>query len=166
MTQRKLTMAHGNWVEGDRFWGRQAELASFCETIDAGAHQLLIAQRRMGKTSLMRETARRLGDRYLVVFVDLQKCSSSPDVIVELSLALHPYKPLWKKLAGVFGAASARVFENIESVQLGEIGLTLRSGLTGEWQRRGDELLSLLADTDRPVLLLIDEAPDSRQPHP
>ena len=48
------------WVEGDRFWGRETDLKIFIQRIDTGAHQLLIAQRRMGKTSLMKETARQL----------------------------------------------------------------------------------------------------------
>ncbi len=159
MEQRKLKMAHGNWVEGDRFWGRETDLRIFASNIDAGAHQLLIAQRRMGKTSLMKETARELGNRYLAVFVDLQKCSSPPDAIVELSLALQPYQSLWKKLAGVFGNIVERVRETVESVDLGEIGLKLRTDLIGEWQPKGDGLMNVLASSEVPVLLLIDEAP-------
>jgi hypothetical protein len=152
MDSARLKMAHGNWVDGDRFWGREADLRVFISRIDAGAHQLLIAQRRMGKTSLMKEAARQLQDRYLCLFVDLQKCSSAPDAVVELSLAVHPHKPLWKKLF-------ARALENVEELNLGEIGIKLRAGLAGEWQRKGDELLGVLADSGKPVLMLIDEAP-------
>ena len=72
MTQTSmLKMAHGNWVDGDRFWGRQADLNLFISRIDDGAQQQLTAQRRMGKTSLMRETARQLKDQYHCIFVDL-----------------------------------------------------------------------------------------------
>jgi hypothetical protein len=159
MEQRQLKMAHGNWVDGNRFWGRETDLRIFASNIDAGAHQLLIAQRRMGKTSLMKETARELATRYLAVFIDLQKCSSAPDAIVELSLALHPYQPLWKKLTGVFGNVVERVRANVESVDLGEIGLKLRADLVGEWQRKGDDLMRVLANSETPVLLLVDEAP-------
>ncbi|MHC4177813.1 MAG: ATP-binding protein [Planctomycetota bacterium] len=159
MKQRTLKMGLGNWVEGDRFWGREKDLEIFISRIEAGAHQLLIAQRRMGKTSLMKEAARRLQDRYVVVFVDLQKCSSAPDAIVELSLAVHPHKSLWKKLTRVFGSAFERFRENVEGVNLGEIGISLRAGLAGEWQRKGDELMGVLASPEKPVLLLVDEAP-------
>ncbi len=159
MERRTLKMGLGNWVEGDRFWGREADLKIFVSRIDAGAHQLLIAQRRMGKTSLMKETARRLQDRYLSIFLDLQKCSSAPDAIVELSLAVHPYKPLWNKLTRVFGNVFDRFRENVDSINLGEIGISLRAGLAGEWQRKGDELMGVLAGSDAPVLLLVDEAP-------
>ncbi len=159
MEHRKLKMAHGNWVTGNRFWGRETDLSIFASRIEAGAHQLLIAQRRMGKTSLMKETGLRLQDRYLSMFVDLQKCSSAADAIVELGLGVHPHEPLWRKLGGVFGSAVERFRDNVERLNLSEFGITLRAGLTGEWQRKGDELMNVLASSDVPVLLLIDEAP-------
>ncbi len=159
MDRRTLKMGLGNWVEGDRFWGRETDLRIFVSRIHAGAHQLLIAQRRMGKTSLMKETARRLQDRYLSIFVDLQKCSSAPDAIVELSLAVHPHQPLWNKLTHVFGSVFERFREHIDAINLGEIGISLRANLVGEWQPKGDELMGMLAGSDTPVLLLVDEAP-------
>jgi uncharacterized protein len=159
MATRKLRMALGNWVDGDRFWGRDADLELFISRIYSGAHQLLSAQRRMGKTSLMKEAARRLEGRYLSVFVDLQKSASAPDAIVEVSLAVHPHKPLWRKLGGVFGGVFDRVRDNVDSVNLGEIGISLRADVAGEWQRKGDQLLNVLAASESPVLLLVDEAP-------
>jgi hypothetical protein len=145
-------MALGKWVDGDQFWGRETDLKIFISRIDSGAHSLLTAQRRMGKTSLMKETARQLQGRYLCLFVDLQKCASAPDAVVELELAVNPYQSMWKKVLG-------RIAENVEGLNLGEIGIKLRAALTGEWQRRGDELFAVLADSERPVLLLVDEAP-------
>jgi hypothetical protein len=145
-------MAYGNWVEGDRFWGRETDLKVFISRIESGAHSLLTAQRRMGKTSLMKETARRLRERYSCLFVDLQKCASAADAIVELELAVNPYQSMWKKVLG-------RVVENVEGLNLGEIGIKLRASLAGEWQRRGDELFVTLAGSEMPVLLLVDEAP-------
>ena len=159
MARTTLKMAQGNWVEGDRFWGREADLKLFMSRIDEGAHQLLIAQRRMGKTSLMKETARRLPAHYVGIFVDLQKCSTAPDAVVELSLAVHPHRSLWHKLTGVFGSALEGLRDNVENLNLGEVGISLRAGLAGEWQRKGDELMKVLAGSDRPVLLLVDEAP-------
>ncbi len=159
MRQDKLKMAFGNWVDGDRFWGRESDLGLLISRIDACAHQLLNAQRRMGKTSLMKETGRRLQGRYLCVFVDLQKCSTASDAIVEISLAVHPHKTLWKKLAGVFAGAVERFRDSVESVDLGEVGIKLRADVVGEWQRKGDQLLDVLAGAELPVLLLVDEAP-------
>ena len=152
-------MAHGNWVEGDRFWGRETDLSLFISRIDDGAQQQLTAQRRMGKTSLMRETARRLEDRYHCIFVDLQKSSAAPDALVALSLAIHPHQSLWKKLGDIFAHTANAFRENIKKINLGEVGISLRAGLAGDWQQKGDLLMAALADANRPVLLLIDEAP-------
>ena len=50
-----LQKAGANWVDGARFFDREAELAELAERVRNGAHTLLTAQRRMGKTSLVRE---------------------------------------------------------------------------------------------------------------
>jgi AAA+ ATPase superfamily predicted ATPase len=78
------------------------------------AHILLVAQRRMGKTSLMREVKRRLGSQYHSLFVDLQKASSPQDAIVELCLAMKPYQTLWGKAKDLFSNALNTLSGSIE----------------------------------------------------
>ena len=51
----ELRKAGSIWVDGDRFFDREVELASLSERVGDGVHTLLTAQRRMGKTSLVRE---------------------------------------------------------------------------------------------------------------
>lgn len=38
-----LKKAGGNWVEGDRFYGRKSELTALTERVYDGAHTLLTA---------------------------------------------------------------------------------------------------------------------------
>ena len=63
-----------NWVDGDRFFDRETELRLLRERMARGTHTLLTAQRRMGKTSLVRELLRRLDEEgeTATVFVDLE----------------------------------------------------------------------------------------------
>lgn len=158
--RKKLVQAHGNWVEGDRFWDREQDTALMIEKLDEGAHLLLVAQRRMGKTSLMKEVKRLVSNRYTCLFVDLQKASTAEDAIVEISIALRPHTTLWGKTKGLFANALTMITENIEELNLGEIGIKLRAGLTsGNWSEKGDSLFSILADSEKPVLLLLDEVP-------
>ena len=89
MAGTKLRRAHGNWVSGDRFWDRETELEVLGDYLEEGAHLLIVAQRRIGKTSLMHEAMRRLGDRFLCLFVDLEKSHSAADAIVALSVRGH-----------------------------------------------------------------------------
>ena len=64
-----------NWVDGDRFFDREAELQLLRERVGNGTHTLLTAQRRMGKTSLVRELLRRLDEdgEMATVFVDWER---------------------------------------------------------------------------------------------
>ncbi len=158
--ETRLKQALGKWVTGDEFWNRQHEIASFVEKIDNGDHLLLVAQRRMGKTSLMREVARRMGDRDTCLFVDLQKCATGSEAVVELSLAMHPFKSLWVKTKHVFKNVLERLADGVEEISLGDIGVRMRAGLTsGDWMAKGDELFRILSTSEKPVLLLLDEVP-------
>ena len=154
----KLKMGQGKVVTGEWFWDREKEKELFVQKIDEEAHILLVAQRRMGKTSLMAEVAELLAERYICLFVDLQKCQSASDAMVELSLKIHPYTGLWERAKGVFSNVLNRVTDSVESVQINELGVTLRSDLThGNWADKGDQLFDILAGAERPVVLLLDE---------
>jgi hypothetical protein len=155
-----MKRALGNWVVADRFWDREPELKLFMEYLEAGANVLLIAPRRIGKTSLMREAARRLEGRYVCLQVDLQKAHSPADAVVELSIATKPYLSLWGKTTALFGQVISRVAAGIESLKLDELTVTLRSGITGgDWQVKGDRLFEVLAESEKPVIVFLDEVP-------
>ena len=81
-----LRKAGAIWVEGDRFYDRESELAALTERVGDGIHTLLTAQRRMGKTSLVRELLRRLSHegRFETIFVDLEDVSMPEDAIAEI----------------------------------------------------------------------------------
>jgi len=148
--------AHGNWVSGERFWNRTEELKILTLKIKEGAHQLISAQRRMGKTSLLRELAERLKGRYICLFVDFQHASGAADAVVAISLAAKAHTPLWNKTKELFG----NILGLIEQVNVGELGVTLRAGLTtSNWKEKGDGLFSILAASEIPVVLMMDEVP-------
>jgi len=160
MSTKKLKKAVGNWVAGDQFWNREAELELLTEQLEEGAHVLIVAQRRIGKTSLMRETARRLSGRFICLQVDLQKASSAADAIVELSIATQPHRSLWEATRGLFGNILTTIGEKVESLKLSELTVKLRSGLTaGTWRAKGDELFATLASVERGVVVFLDEVP-------
>ena len=114
----------------------------------------------MGKTSVMRETARRIGDRYLCLHVDLQGTHSAADAIAELSVATRDHQPLWTKTKDIFTNIIEGVKGQIDTLQIDDLKVTLRSGLTtGDWQAKGDRLLAMLAASDQPVVIFCDEVP-------
>jgi uncharacterized protein len=157
---KKLKPANGNWVDGDRFWDRRAEVELLEEKIRDGAHVLLVAQRRMGKTSLMREVMRWMQDERRCLFIDLQKAASPQDVVAELGMATFPYQSLWDQTKTVFKNALGKATSSIEEVSAGEIGIKLRGGVEAtNWMEKGDRLFDVLAEADSPVVLFVDELP-------
>ena len=89
----KLRKAGANWVEGDRFYNREVELEALRERVGHGTHTPLTAQRRMGKTSLVRELLRLLEDedRFATVFVDLEASSTPQDAVAEMAAGRSPF---------------------------------------------------------------------------
>ena len=155
MSSGVLKRATGNWVVGDQFWDREAELSLFLERLEEGAHLLLTAPRRIGKTSLLREAARRLDGRFLCLYVDLEKAESPSDAVVELGLAAHAYKPAWDRFVSLFQNV---VKDTVETVKIKDLSIVLRSGLSADnWRSKGDELFQILAEQDQPVALFLDE---------
>ena len=155
-----MKQTQGGYAVGDRFWDREEDLRFFEEKVDEGKHLLLVAQRRMGKTSLMHEAARRLSKHYLHLYVDLQEAFEAPDAIVKLSLATREHDSLWGKTWALLGNAVGAVVDKVDSLAVGELSVSLRAGLTaGNWAAKGDALLATLAASDKPVLLLLDEVP-------
>jgi hypothetical protein len=144
-------------VVGDRFWDRETEIALFKERLSEGAHILLVAPRRIGKTSLLKEAARQLQEQYLCLYVDLQKAKSAADAVVALSLAVHPHKGLWNRAKDVFQNV---LRDTVETIKIEELAITLRSGMSaGDWSIKGDKLFEILASHEKPVLLMLDELP-------
>jgi hypothetical protein len=160
MSQQELRRAHGNWVSGDRFWDREEELALLAEYLEEGAHLLITAPRRIGKTSLMREAMNRLEGRFTCLFVDLEKSSTAADAIVELSAATRAHASLWAKTRDVFRNILSSVTGNVESLQVAELTVKLRGGLTADdWQAKGDQLFDALAAAEGDVVIFLDEVP-------
>src|SRR5687767_14491093 len=98
MPEKTLKKTVGSPVsEDDEFWDRETELALFIDYLESGHNLLLVAPRRIGKTSLLRRVAKLMPPSWICLNVDLQKSLSVEDAITELSISTHPHQPLWAK---------------------------------------------------------------------
>ena len=157
-----LRKAGANWVDGDRFFDREVELEALAERVRHGTHTLLTAQRRIGKTSLVRELLRRLNEegRFETVFVDLEAAASPADAIAEIGARSRPVRGAWPGIKAGFANALREACDRVDSVAVAEIRVKLRAGIdSGNWRQEGDEVFAALAGSDRPVVLAIDELP-------
>jgi len=154
----KLVRAEGNWVEGDRFWNRMEEVRLLMDRIREGGHSLIVAPRRIGKTSLMREVGRRLGDEHISLFVDLQGCQSPAEMVASLAAETRPYQGLWDTMQNVFSNVLDGFSERSGALEIGAVKLSLQAGLAGdEWKGKGDCVFERLASAEKPVVVFIDE---------
>ena len=156
-----LKRAGGNWVDGDRFFDREVEIEAIEERMRDGTHTLLTAQRRMGKTSLVRELLRRLKDKaeFATVFVDLEAAKDPADAIAEIGVQAKETQGIWPRVRRVF-ANILQQADRIDELAIADVRVKLRAGIdAGNWQQRGDAVLAALAESDRPVVLAMDELP-------
>ena len=160
-----LRKAGGNWVEGDRFFDRETELEALTERVHDGTHTLLTAQRRMGKTSLVRELLRRLKveGRFETIFVDLEDASTPADAIAEIGFQSRSAQGAWGRIKSLFAnvlPAEVEVGGRIPQLADADLRVKLRAGVdAGNWRHKGDEVFAALAGNGRPVVLAIDELP-------
>lgn len=154
-----LRKAGSNWVEGDRFFNRKADLAALEERVRDGAHTLLTAQRRMGKTSLVRELQRHLAktEEFETVFVDLEAAHNPADAIAEVAAEARSTQAAWRRISSDFANF---IGERIDELSFADIKMKLRAGIdAGNWWQRGDSVFAALAASKRPVVLAVDELP-------
>ena len=151
-----------NWVDGDRFFDREVELQLLRGRVENGTHTLLTAQRRMGKTSLVRELLRRLDEdgEFVTVFVDLEGAMDAADAVAEIATQARPVQSVRSRIGSWLSSSVRGVRDNIEELGVSEFRVRLRADLNaGNWQRIGDQVFEALAANDRPVVLAIDELP-------
>lgn len=158
----KLSKAGSNWVTGDRFFDRSAEIEALTERVQDGTHTLLTAQRRMGKTSLVRELLRRLSEEgsFETIFVDLEGAFNPADAIAEIGIQTRSVQKAWSRIKSGFGNVLRGLGDRVDVLEAAEVRVKLRAGIdAGTWRQRGDEVFAALAENERPVVLAIDELP-------
>ena len=157
-----LRKAGSNWVDGDRFFDRETELEALRERVEDGTHTLLTAQRRMGKTSLVREVLRRLAEEgdFETVFVDLEAAGGPEDAVAEIAVQSKSVRGAWEAIKSSFANSLRGARDQVDELALSELKIKLRAGVNpGDWRHKGDLIFQALAATKKPVVLAIDELP-------
>ena len=154
----------GQAVIGDDLYGREYELSRLWERLEQGEHLLMLAPRRVGKTSLMLELRRAPRENWDVVYVDVEGGDSPADCVAAIlaALAASPkYRsrfealPISSAVRDVLGRLSA-------TVDTGVLRVELKSAIGREWNHAADQLqVRLMGATDSGsnLLIIIDELP-------
>ncbi len=130
------------------------------ERVREGRHTLLTAQRRMGKTSLIREALRRLKctGEFEPLFADLEDARDPMDAIAEIATQTSSAQGLWPRVKS--GFANFLQQGPIEELGISELRVKLRAGIDrGNWKQRGDAIFAAIDKHEKPVVLALDELP-------
>ena len=116
-----LKKAGSNWVDGDRFFDRERELDVLKARVRDGTHTLLTAQRRIGKTSLVRELLRRLRTEghFETVFVDLEDVATAADAMVEIGVASRETHGAWDRIKVSFANFLHGLEDRVDTLSIG-----------------------------------------------
>jgi AAA+ ATPase superfamily predicted ATPase len=144
----------GQVVRGDNFWDRPYLIADILDVVESAGHVLLVAPRRVGKTSLMYRIMDTMGDEYIVVYVNTE--------------AEHNAEAFWKKLfdalmdeefVATIRARARNFWAKITSIRLDEAGMDgikFGDSKTIDYAKAFEELLRSY-DGDKKLIIMMDE---------
>ena len=152
----------GTPVSGDDLFGRESELRRLWSELEKGNHLLMLAPRRVGKTSLMLELNRNPKENWDVIFINVEGGSSAADFVATMlsEMAQHEGYRRWFE-ALPFWQNMKRASASIKSIGLKALRIELSGALDRDWGRAMDQLATRLAGVPdgRHLLMIVDELP-------
>jgi uncharacterized protein len=148
----------GGVAEGQDFFDRAKEVESFWADLETDS-LLLLASRRVGKTSLMKKMAEQASGRgYTAILVDVSDC---PD---ELCFVQRLYRAILETDAGdrlwmrMKDSWLGRTIQRVQKV--GGYGFSVEFGANeSSWARQGEEFVDALSRLEGRWLVQVDELP-------
>ena len=155
----------GQAVVGDDLYGRDYELARLWEMLEGGEHVLMLAPRRVGKTSLMLELHRAPRESWDVFYVDVEGGEGPADCVAAIlaALAANPRYRSWFETIPLSNAVRD-VLERLQpvSVSTDVLRVEFKAAMGREWEHAADELQARLTsppDIGVNLLIIVDELP-------
>ncbi len=155
----------GAVVEGENFFGREGEFSDFSRELDNLANLLLVAPRRVGKSSFVIELGHRLRARgRAVAFFNAEQCRDELDFAESLVSALRG-EGLQASLPATIEDwfRRARALFRGASVSAGGIDVELGDSpdaAGGTLARVLESILRSIDQSDREIVIAIDELPE------
>jgi hypothetical protein len=144
-------------VRGDDFFDRESEQRQMWRSLERH-HVLLLAPRRVGKTSLMYRLAEQApANGFRAIYESAVKCET------ELALVSQLYKAVALQdesvAAALTGGRLGRLVERVKGLKGLGVELVLKEMAPEDWVPLGEELILALRGSGQRWLLLLDELP-------
>ncbi len=154
---KKLVKAVGNWVSGDRFWDREEELEYLTQLINEGANINVTGQRRMGKTSIIRELGDRLKNEYIFLQIDAEDFHTPEELITAICIESRNYVSAWANIKDSVSRFINATKDSIQNISVDKLSIDIREGMKINWQDKGNQIISELVKSETPIVMVIDE---------
>lgn len=152
----------GSVVRDEDFWFRKDFIADLWAAL-AKHNVLLVAPRRIGKTSVMYHLLDYPQDSWLVIHLNVEELRTPEEFFIDLLDAVNEHQPdffrvilanSWDFLKGIFS--------RIEAVEAYDFKVRIRKSedLNKNWRSRLDELMERVSGSGQKVLFIVDELPD------
>lgn len=145
----------GQAVRKKNFWDRKYEMEDIWEAIESGSHILLVAPRRVGKTSIMYKIVDEPKENYIPLYLSVESADSENEFWKKLFNALREEefltklqadaRSLWRKITNI----------EIKSISIFE-GVEFGDGKKFSYKEAFYQLIKDL-DNDKKIIIMIDE---------
>ncbi len=152
----------GSPVRGRDFWFREEFVDQLWKSIEKH-NILLIAPRRIGKTSVMYRMLDNPRNGWLPIHLNVEDIKTPADFFITLVDAIHEYQPVFFKDTVAKGWDFLKgVITHIEKIEAYEFKVQLRKAekLNEHWEERATQLIERVVASEHRVLFIIDELPD------
>lgn len=144
----------GQVVRNKNFWDRKFELDDIWEAIQNGEHTLLVAPRRVGKTSIMYKVLDEPKDDYIALYIDCEEDNFEHEFWARLFNALNKEEFINKFSSNIANFKSMLKQISINKVSLE--GIEFGDKKSVDYKNAFEELMHSLPKENK-VIIMIDE---------
>jgi AAA+ ATPase superfamily predicted ATPase len=151
----------GQVVFGDDYFHREKDEKRVWRYIKRGGHLILLAPRRVGKTSLLRELENSPEQGYVFLYVMVQSCRSEHDFYKQILEALYEsdFISNLEKIKKNAKEVVQSALEKIEEVKINDSGITLSSSKKEITYKDLEKAIKAL-QLGQKLIIVLDEYPD------
>lgn len=149
----------GKPVRGDDFFDRAREVVDMWSRLETD-NVLLLAPRRVGKTSLMYRLMEQAPERKFVpTYVSVADATSEISFTQKLYSGVQKHQPAQRLVAKIAKGPLGRFFKSVKKFGLFGASVELSDQANDQWAQLSEALLSAFGDGEERWLLLVDELP-------
>lgn len=150
-----MRIVTGQVARKENFWDRKKELEDIWYKIDSGSHILLVAPRRVGKTSIMYNIFDDPKDGYVVLYVDTESADKESEFWKKLFNRL-----MEEEFVNTLQNKAKNFINKLKTVKIDEINLEgsikFGDGREMNYAQAFKEIIKEL-DTDKKLIIMMDE---------